>query len=159
MSRPNRATRSKADLKLELNDQLLLLRSSCETFDKGIEAAGKQISVNLRLLLHANKHSRALLDQLGFRTGRYHSSAAPRTPGNMCSELPLLVMSFDGKEAKYAPLINFPSAQASPRLIPFAEWWSEVILKDAEGRTFTRLSLVQHVADTDGGAHVGPMPF
>jgi hypothetical protein len=42
------------------------------------------------------------------------------------------------------------------RPLPFSEWWQEPVLKMAAGPTFSRMTLVQNVADTDGGAHVDP---
>lgn len=42
------------------------------------------------------------------------------------------------------------------RSVPFTSWWCDPVLKDVKGRKFSRLDLVSHVADTDGGAHVDP---
>lgn len=38
----------------------------------------------------------------------------------------------------------------------FHQWWSDEVVRDKEGRSFSRRDLVLHVADTDGGAHVDP---
>jgi hypothetical protein len=39
-------------------------------------------------------------------------------------------------------------------MIPFDQWWEGKILWDADGGIFTRKSLIEAVAETDGGAHV-----
>jgi len=40
--------------------------------------------------------------------------------------------------------------------MPFADWWNEAVLKDADGTLYSRCELVLAVANTDGGAHVDP---
>jgi hypothetical protein len=157
MPKAKRVTRSKDDLKRELVEQLQLLRMSCESFDRGIDAAGKYIAVSLRILLHHHGQSRALLDQLGFRTGRYFSSIMPIRPGNLLSDSPMLMMRVTaGTGAKWHPLVQEPTAPVAMRPVPFPDWWAEIVMRDQAGRTFSRMGLVLNVANTDGGAHVDP---
>lgn len=156
MAKANRVAKSKEDLKHELLEQLLLLRTSCETFDRGIEAAGKHIALSLRVLLHVHGRSRALLDQLGYRTGKFYCSASPLDPNNLLTESPLLALSIGNQSIKWLPLIAMGGGPPSSRYLPFSDWWLEPILKDGKLRKFSRLTLVQNVADTDGGAHVDP---
>jgi hypothetical protein len=151
-----RIPKSKADLKQELRDQLQLLRLSCESFDKGVEAAGKHISLSLRVLLHYQGRSNALLQQLGYRSGKYLSSGVPISPGNLLTEASLLAMTMSPAGMKWIPLIAVGNDMNPPRYLPFSDWWLEPVLKDNKGRKFSRLDLVKHVADTDGGAHVDP---
>jgi hypothetical protein len=56
----------------------------------------------------------------------------------------------------WVPIVAIDPPPFPPRPIPFSDWWLEPVLKDQRGHTFSRLNLVQHVADTDGGAHVDP---
>jgi hypothetical protein len=157
MAKANRVARSKEDLKRELVEQLQLLRLSCESFDRGIDAAGKHIAVSLRILLHHHGQSRALLDQLEFRTGWYFSSIMPIRPGNLLSDSPLLLMKVTaGVGAKWYPRIQDRDFPIMMRPILFAEWWGETVMRDQDGRTFSRMGLVLNVANTDGGAHVDP---
>lgn len=156
MSKTQRQARSKADLKNELIDQLNILRASCEAYDKGIHAAGKQISIILRVLLYGHGHSHSLLDQLGHRNRRFYSSGFPFDPRNLASTFSLLLIRSSARGTEYSPIISCKVPPVAPRLIPFVEWWNEIIIKDSLGKTFTRLSLVKHIADTDGGAHVDP---
>lgn len=156
MGKANRVAKSKDDLKRELVDQLQLLKMSCEAFDKGTEAAGKYIALSLRVLLHLHGRSRALLDQLGYRSGRFISSCSPLDPNNLLTEAPLLAMKLSEEGVQWMPLVATSIGPATPRYLPFSDWWLELVLKDNQGRKFSRLNLVQHVADTDGGAHVDP---
>jgi hypothetical protein len=52
MARNKRVSRPKDELKRELVEQLSLLRHACETFDRGMEAAGKHIALTIRVLIH-----------------------------------------------------------------------------------------------------------
>jgi len=156
MAKPNRVERPKDELKRELIEQLQLLRRSCQAFDNGLEAVGKHISLSLRVLLHDHRQSRALLDQFGFRSGRYLTSAPPLNPRNLLTECNLVAMQASSTGARYLPLIATGGGPMPLQRIPFVNWWNDPVLKDNKGRTFCRRELVLHVADTDGGAHVDP---
>lgn len=156
MSKPKRVQRPKGELKHELVDQLQLLRHSCQAFDSGLEAVAKHISLSLRVLLHQHGQSRALLDQLGLRAGRYITSSPPLNPRNLLTECNLIVMQAGTTGARYLPIVVAGGQPFPPEPIPFVEWWNNPVLKDNRGRTFCRRELVLNVADTDGGAHVDP---
>jgi len=156
MTKPKRIKRAKDELKKELGEQLQLLRHSCQAFDNGFETIGKHISLSLRVLLHHHGQSRALLDQLGYRSGRFLDSAGPLNPGNLLTECNLVAMRLSNTGANYLPLIATGGSPFPMRPIPFVDWWNEPVLKDDRGRTFCRRELVLNVADTDGGAHVDP---
>jgi hypothetical protein len=156
MAKPKRVQRSKDELKKELREQLLLLRHSCQAFDGGLEAVGKHLSLSLRVLLHHHGRSRALLDQLGLRSGRFLDSAGPLNPRNLLTECNLVGMRMTSEGASYLALVSMGGGPLPLRPTPFVEWWNEPVLKDNRGRTFSRRELVLNVADTDGGAHVDP---
>lgn len=156
MSKRNRVKRSREDLKRELREQLQLLAHACRTYDAGHEAIGKHIALSLRVLLHSYGQSRALLEQLGLRKGRFFDSAGALNPRNLLSESPLIVHSLSDTGGGYLPLMAAGTGPLGEKEVAFAEWWNEPVLKDVEGRKFSRLDLVLHVADTDGGAHVDP---
>lgn len=156
MTKPKRVQRPKDELKRELSEQLQLLRHSCQAFDDGLEAVGKHISLSLRVLLHDHRQSRALLDQLGLRSGRYLTSAPPLNPRNLLTECNLVAMQASSAGSRYLPLISTGLGSFPLQPIPFVNWWNDPVLKDNSNRTFCRRELVLHVADTDGGAHVDP---
>lgn len=156
----NRTARSQDDLKRELRNQLELLRISCDQYDRGTEAFAKYIAVSLRILLHKTRTSHPLLEQLGLRSGNFFASNIPLYVDSLISHAPLLMLALavgpEVSEARYVPRVGTPGREREPRSIPFDDWWSEPILKDDAKNIFTRMSLVRHVADTDGGAHVDP---
>jgi hypothetical protein len=156
MTKPKRVARPKDELKRELVEQLALLRHSCQAFDSGLEAVGKHISLSLRVLLHHHGQSRALLDQLGLRSGRFLDSAGPINPKNLLTECNLVALRITGQGGHYLPVIATGGLPRPMHAIPFANWWNDPVLKDNRSRTFCRRELVLHVADTDGGAHVDP---
>ena len=156
MAKPKRVQRPKDELKREFIEQLQLLRHSCQAFDSGLEAVAKHISLSLRVLLHNHGQSRALLDQLGFRSGRFLTSVPPLNPRNLLTECNLVALRASSSEARYLPLITMGGGPFPLQAIPFVNWWNDPILKDNRGRTFCRRELVLNVADTDGGAHVDP---
>lgn len=103
--RSTRIPRSREDLMRELSDQRALLQLSCEAYDAGSTVAGKPIAVTLRLLLHSGKgRTRALLDHLGLRSGRFLSSIPPITAGNLLSDSPLVLIELGDAGARYRPL-------------------------------------------------------
>ena len=156
MSKPKRVQRPKEELKRELVEQLALLRHSCSAFDNSFEPVGKHIALSLRVLLHDHRQSRALLDQLGLRNGRYLTSAPPLNPRNLMTECNLVGMQLSTGGSRYLPLVAMGGGPYPLQPIPFVNWWNDPVLKDNKGRTFCRRELVLHVADTDGGAHVDP---
>jgi hypothetical protein len=156
MAKQERVQRPKGELKMELTEQLQLLRYACQTYDNGLEAAGKHISLSLRVLLHHRGQSRSLLDQLGLRGGRFLDSAGPLNPRNLLTECNLVMMRLSHVGGRYQPLIASGGGPLPMVPIPFVQWWNEPVLKDNRGRTLSRRELVLNVADTDGGAHVDP---
>lgn len=158
LAKTTRVKRSKDDLKRELHDQLELLRMACDHYDRGMQAAGRQISLSLRLLLYTYKRSRGLLDQLGYRDHRFYTSVPPISKTNLVADMPMLLMFLEPNGVSYKPLVHSAAflAATKPRYQSFTDWWGEPVIKDQQGRLFSRMSLVMNVADTDGGAHVDP---
>jgi hypothetical protein len=151
-----RLSRPKEDLKAELREQLLLLRHACESYDRGFEAIAKHIAISLRVLLHHRGQSRALLDQLGLRQGRFFDSAGPLSSGNLLPECNLVGGQMDASGARYMPMVRLGGGPTPPKLVPFVEWWNSPVLKDNRQNRFSRRELVLNVADADGGGHVDP---
>ena len=119
-----RIARPRLELKAELREQLALLRHACQAYDEGLEAIAKHISVSLRVLLHLHGQSRALLDQLGHRQGRYADTAGPLSPTNLLAECNLIGGRVGGESGRYLPLVAMgggpfpPSCQAPAVCIP-----------------------------------------
>jgi hypothetical protein len=136
MSKTSRVARPKGELERELREQLILLGNACSTFDAGLEAIGRHIALSLRVLLHQHRNSRALLEQLGLRTGRFADSAGGLNPNNLLSECNLVIYEGTAAGGKYIPLMARADLATFSRLTPFEVWWNEPILKDGQGRRF-----------------------
>src|SRR5690348_11210645 len=151
----NRVRRSPSELRMELNEQLLLLEHACQSFDDGLEPIGKHIALSLRVLLHQSDHSQSLLEQLGLRSKRFMDTAFDLNPKNLLTECPLTAIQL-GQTSKYVALCQTGSDHRSHRWLPFHLWWNNNVIKDEKGRFFNRRELVLNVANTDGGGHVDP---
>lgn len=157
MTKKPKVARPNGELMQELKDQIKLVENDCSSFDNGMEIVGKRLALSLRILLHHRGQSQALLEQLGLRSGRYLDTAGPLNPRNMLTECNLVqvrvAINQGGTDAIYIPLGDSPNGD---KWVPFDRWWNEPVLKDSRKRQFNRRELIQHVADTDGGAHVDP---
>lgn len=164
-----RVSRSGVELRQALKEQIELLQLACDNFDAGRLLGGRQIAVILRTLLltpeRKNSRTVPLLRQVSCLPTRFLSlafsidprglsvlqgpiSASKETP--VCGLVNLSIHK--GGAAYFAPLDDVPE---SVRLwMPFPAWWTAKVLRDHRGNVMSRLELVQHVADTDGGAHV-----
>lgn len=160
--------------------QFDFLAQSCDSFDNGKEAEGARIATYLRILLHQQGRSRALLGQCGVledlwlfdSAGQYatqdkHSPLAlvgvqyAVTPGERIDRawyIPNL-----GNVVRQQPNIRFQiqellQGRKAPRgaglHLRMEEWWKQPVIRDAAGREFSREQLVLYLANTDGGAHV-----
>lgn len=155
MAKSTRVQRPKGELRQELIEQLALLRHACEAYDKGLEAIAKHIALSLRVLLHQHRQSRSLLDQLSLRSGKFVDTAGPLNPSNLLAEFPLVAMRMDDDGGTYLPMVMAPGGgPRAPQSLAFVDWWNLPVMKDGSGHTFCRRDLIQHVTNTDGGAHV-----
>ena len=151
-----KVARPKGELEKELQDQIAILQSDCAAFDRGMDAIGKRIGLSLRVLLHHHGTSQALLEQLNLRNDYFFDTAGALDPKNLIPECNLISLQVGPRGMRYAPTLTAGSYPRRPRLLHFAAWWGQPVLKDLKGQKFCRRELVSHVADTDGGAHVDP---
>lgn len=154
---------TQSELWAQLCDQTDLLMLHCANFDEGKHVVAKPMATTLRVLLHSNpnprSNSRALLDQLGLRTGRWRNVAQS---GHPCEhKIPCTVIGFyismvvggADRSACCTPILK--GLDDGLRRTPFAAWWTEPVAYNSDsGKVFSRMDIVRHVADTDGGAHV-----
>lgn len=170
---PTRVKRSPEEIREALTDQVSLLWQSVQNFDQGVMVVGKQLSATLRTMLYAPMVSRSgrpsvpLLHQAGLVSHRFLDTAASirredlaviSGDGPPTAALPVCglvgVQFSDRGAAYYAPLDDHePATHPS---VPYPDWWTRPVLRDVNGLIASRLDLVRHVADTDGGAHVDP---
>jgi hypothetical protein len=154
---------TQSELWAQLCDQIDLLILYCENFDDGKEVVAKPMATALRVLLHSNSNpksnSRALLDQLGLRAKRWRNVAQlghPREHKFPCTVVGFsvsMVVGSSERSARCTPILR--GLEEGLRRSPFPTWWTEpVAYNGVSGKVFSRMDIVRHVADTDGGAHV-----
>ncbi len=138
------------------------MEASASSYDDGLEVQAKQLATRIRLFVHDTKNSESLLSQLGLKDCLlFFDTSAALVPGNLISHTGLTaqkieINSAEGNEIKHVPLIDADDSEfTEDRLVSFEEWWNKkIVIRDLNGRCFTRHDLVLEMADTDGGAHV-----
>lgn len=154
MSTSNRVDRTRTELKQSLSEQVSLLVASCEGYDAGEHYFAKSMAVALRVCLHHQGRSCALLHQLNLRGGRFYTAAPKPSSGRVPVGCGLVAMSFtQDRKGHYVPLLG--DLGYADRL-PFPEWWGGLVLRAPSGEVMSRRDIVTAVADMDGGAHVDP---
>jgi len=147
--------RSDVELYKMLKEQLHLLEIDCKIFDEGNELIGKHISVILRTLFHDTDKSHSILKKLNIKFIRWNSTVEKINPNNFlaeCNFVSIHLKNDNGISAKYEP--RFKSASCIIKKIDFYEWWTNPVVKDKNGVTFSRKDLILFIANKDGGAHI-----
>jgi hypothetical protein len=164
----------------QLAEQRRFLAVSCIAYDAGDQAEARRIATSLRVLLHDLGSARGLLvrldtrDQIGWLDTA--GSMLPLVPG---VQTPLVFLKVDARlhwsQSSWLPTLDGwdRRLQERPRLprdveetlarmraehslrsrggwLPFAQWWAADILRDVDGQTFTRASVVKALANADG---------
>ena len=143
---------SRAELRDQLVEQITLLVSHCEQFDKGEQAFAKAIAVVLRVCLHHGGRSNSLLQQLDLRGGIFFTTFKRINSQSRLIGCALVRTSYDPeKGGHFVPILEPLTLRAR---LPFPEWWTGIILRAPTGIVMSRMDIVRAVADTDGGAHV-----
>ena len=140
-----------ADLKSDLADQISFLNASCQAYDNGNEIEGKRLALALRILLFDGKNrSRtiALLTHLNIKDKlRYHSVATEIDRASTNRFYSFELSTSEGK-------VHCKPHLGSSRIkLPFERWWDQILLKNYE-TALTRKDIILSLADKDGGAHV-----
>lgn len=162
--------RTREELLKLFEEQIEFLERSNAAFDEGHLSEAKRLSVPLRVLFHHTPKSHALLNQLGFNeTLTWVDSAGMPDPENLLPEWGLVQAGMhieDGKgTASYrAPLGDGPPTRIRTKTLRLPrgsrilldEWWTEPVVKDADGTLFSRKDFVMALANKEGGAHVDP---
>lgn len=146
------------ELRDHLDAQVGFLDASAKRFDAGHEAEAARLATVIRVLLHDTRASKSLLAQLGVKhTLRYVDTALDVEPSSRAATNGLSMIMMSGGDAKYfPPLGDLGPRRANKSPKQFDEWWTVAVVKDADGRTFSRKDLILALAHQDGGAHVDP---
>ncbi|MBR8401481.1 hypothetical protein KDW65_33135 [Burkholderia cenocepacia] len=150
-----RISRSRDDLRTQLAEQMTLLSMACNSYDSGQEIAAKYAALTLRVLLHQTPKSHSLLGQLKLREGRYLDTAGALNPKNLLSDCNLTAIRATPEGIQWVPNVLTGGGPFETR-VAFVDWWNEPVVKSQKGEKFNRRDIIQHVCNTDGGAHVDP---
>lgn len=148
-------TQTPHDLNKHLNEQIEFLSASTDSFDLGVVAEAKRMSLHLRIIFYDTPKSHSILSQLG--TKAKLQMLDTRMPAGTLGPYMGLILKGVGKTgARYvAPLDDMPP-NVNPSYQSFDDWWNAEILIDDLGNRFSRSDIVLFVAHEDGGAHVDP---
>jgi len=152
-------TQTREELLGHLKGQIAFMKQSASSYDNGFEDEAKRLAVVIRVLVHDTSNSTSLLTLLNRKNIKFYDSAVPYDPRNLLSYNGLTMMKISTKEgASYvAPLDGGAPTRSRTKKIPFNVWWENMfVIKDKDGKTFTRRDLVLNAANKDGGAHIDP---
>lgn len=141
---------SSVELHAHLQEQFGALQRACHLYDQGYRAEAKRMATILRVLLHSKRYP-SLLKQLGRDQTVFLNTARPIDPLNLIGSHPLVIISFRDGAIEYEPRFEKPPGVID---LPFPDWWSALVFDDKQGGQLTRSSVVLHMANQDGGAHV-----
>jgi hypothetical protein len=156
------SARSHPELLVLLRAQYGSLVELGGAFDAGSQGLALQLSVVVRVLVYETLVSHALLNQMReLDRMRFYDSSVPLNPANLVlthAGLALMQM-VAGRGSVWVPNLDAPVPRLGARgaFVSFAKWWTgSVVVRDAQGATWTRSKVVLDLANKEGGAHVDP---
>jgi hypothetical protein len=154
-----RAERDRPHLEMKLREQFELLTQLGIMYDTVSPVAALPLATSLRVILHNMGSSHAILHQLGLdQKLAFRDTSAHPIPGNLLlAHDGLVVMKMtSGVGGSFVPRLEVPGSETNNPDLRFSEWWQQMVLRDAKGRTWTRERLVLDLANKEGGAHLDP---
>lgn len=153
--------RDRPHLLTKVGEQRKILRALAEIYDAGNTVIGYPLSTTIRVLVHDTPNSHALLAQTGdLATMRFVDTSLPINPRNLLSHGGLVIMRTTvGLGASWVPRLAVPGPPvpgAEPRDTTFGIWWTEPVMKDHNGASWSRSRMVMAIANKEGGAHIDP---
>lgn len=157
-------TRIQADMTARIDELVTELKSAGERFDQGRMLEGREVARHIGRLVHGTASSRALIDELGVgQLFTWVDTAGVVNPKTAASAACLTLMKIrTGSQrcGEFVPKLGmYPPAPIRTRdgehidrgsRIPFEHWWTNPVVKDADGAEFSRKQLVLALAaDTD----------
>jgi hypothetical protein len=138
-----------------LRNQLLKLEKFNEIYDSGIHSIAQEIAVKLRIIFHhsENNNSKSLLRQLKLDHIKFVDTGDKFNSHNLLAHWGLLILRMTSSIEKneFIPRFNDLGFQ----YVGFQNWWeNKKILRGMNQKAFTRKTLIQSLANKDGGAHV-----
>jgi hypothetical protein len=132
------------------------LRSAGERFDQGSVLAARKMAVQIRRLVHHCAVTPALLDELGVAQALTWVDTAgvpnPKTAASAACLTLMKIRTGSQRCGEFVPKLGlYPPAPIRTRdgahidrgsRIPFEHWWTNPVVKDADGEQFSRKQLV-----------------
>lgn len=145
---------TQSDLFSNLDEQLSMLRGSCDHNDAGQTYEAKRLATVVDTLVHdRSKRTVSLLTRLGIKSQiKFISKSTGWSDTSLTTQMPLVSLKRSAGGARYAPLLDGFPQDVSHR--PFTTWWEEPVLRDKMRRLITRKNLVCSLRDQDGGSHI-----
>ncbi|MDY7000068.1 MAG: hypothetical protein SW019_26060 [Actinomycetota bacterium] len=148
--------RMQAELRATLDDHIQALKTAGERFDQGRLIEAHVLAIHIRALVHEGPKSPALIDELGLQdqltwvdTGGVPN---PKTASSASCLTLMKVRTGMRPGGEYVPKLGlYPPAPIRTRggehinrgsRIPFHEWWTNPVIKDADGLEYSRKLLV-----------------
>jgi hypothetical protein len=162
-SGPPTVARSRDDLLGELTVQIALLTSLAAAYDAGQKVVAIGMASPLAiLLLDDGPKLQSLLGQLDMLGIEFRNSAKVHDPDNRMPDCLLAAIHIDSvaRDVFFVSMLSAMDLPHAPwRRSMFVDWWTEVVVRGADGVTFSRRELVEEVRHRDGAAHLAPKEF
>ncbi len=154
--------RTQAQRLATLDDHVHALRSAGERFDQGRLIDAQVVAVYVRKLVHRTDTSQALIHELGLHEALTWVDTGgvpnPKTAASAACLTLMKVRTGFRSGGEYVPKLGmYPPAPIRTRSgehidrgsrIPFDHWWTNPVVKDADGAEFSRKLLVLAIGGT-----------
>jgi len=149
-----------------LDDLISRMTAASERFDEGRLVEARGLAGYIRTLLHPRGGSPALIEQLVAPDQLTWVDTAgvpnPRTPSSAACLTLMMIRTGPRCRGEYVPKLGmYPPAPIRTRdggqiergsRIPFDHWWTNPVVKDADGSGYSRKQLVLALANHEGAA-------
>lgn len=156
-------TQTQADAMARFDELVAALRSAGERFDQGRMLEARDLAGHIRRLVHQSATTRALIDELGVpRDFTWVDTAGVLNPKTAASAACLTLMKIrtgSKRCGEFVPKLSlYPPAPIRTRdgghidrgsRIPFDHWWTNPVVKDADGAEYSRKQLVLALASSE----------
>ncbi len=153
-------TRIQTDMMARVDELVTELKSAGQRFDQGRTLEGREVARHIARLVHGTASSRALIDELGVRPLITWVDTAgvvnPKTAASAACLTLMKIRTGSQRCGEFVPKLGmYPPAPIRTRdgehidrgtRIPFEHWWTNPVVKDADGAEFSRKQLVLALA-------------
>ena len=152
------AKQTEKDFKNHLIQQIGFLLRSAEAYDDGYESEAKIMAGVLRILFHDTQKSVSLLTHLNKKNMLFYDTTFDFNSNDIMSKSTLAHLFMTAghhiSQVKYVPNLDDKNVSRNIK-VPFNKWWEEKkVIRDMQGRFFTRKQLITTLCNKDGGAHI-----